>query len=503
MVTMRTAVCKSHVESLAVLVWLFFGLPTLPPTFAAWRKQSELRSNRENSGLNSPSIADTRARLAAEREGSNPISPEGKRLLAEIVEAGNRGDWLRIHTVMASYVGSDIQLFSCAMKFALRCGQYKVSQQEDRAGPTMFSAALLIYAKMGDAAAVHSIWAEAMESWVDIEIPHINSAIHACAQAAGNAHNAAKFLFELMHDLDLHPNIITFTSLMEAYHSAPLDWVLAAYHVMKEGQVEMDFAFAETFLCNVLQRPTEGQSLKTALLACSQARRSAAQSALEDFKASGIKLTALSSRIDDALRADEPDKGYVVGLLKGIQDRLTKTRTELDQTEKAKTLTHKSLFSAKKDQATILQNEVLQKSRLLAQSKLDLVEAQRVHDEEKESSTEMMQMVADTKEDCSSKASEFKVRKEDQQKERAALVEATAVLKEEESDSTATNFLQVASESNAKGEEKEDALRRAVALMQHQTQEKAEGMGNAAEAVLGLVDAIQSHQEEDGKRFCI
>lgn len=96
------------------------------------------------------------------------------------------------------------------------------------------------------------------------------------------------------------------------------------------------------------------------------------------------------------------------------------------------------------------------------------------------------------------------MRKEDQQKERAALVEATAVLKEEESASTATNFLQVASESNAKGEEKEDSLRRAVALMQHQTHDKAEGMGKAAEAVLGLVDAIESHQEEDAKRkdFC-
>ena len=76
----------------------------------------------------------------------------------------------------------------------------------------MFSAALLIFAKMGDAAAVRRIWAEAMETCtlneplalsridaasvegdvstaasildqmkaarVDIEIPHINSAIH-------------------------------------------------------------------------------------------------------------------------------------------------------------------------------------------------------------------------------------------------------------------------------------------------------------------------------------
>jgi len=40
--------------------------------------------------------------------------------------------------------------------------------------------------------------------------------------------------------------------------------------------------------------------------------------------------------------------------------------------------------------------------------------------------------------------------------------------------------------------------------MQRQTQDKASGMGKAAEAVLGLVDAIESHQEEDTKRknFC-
>ena len=338
---------KSHVGFLvvqAVLVWLFFCLSTLQPTFAAWRKQSELRSNRENSGLNSPSISDTRARLAAEREGSNPISSEGKRLLAEIVEAGNRGDWLRINFVMANYAGAEIQLFSCAMKFALRCGQYKAGSElysrcrNRKIVPdqTMFSAALLIFAKMGDAAAVQRIWTEAMETCtlneplalsridaasvegdvstaasildqmkaerVDIEIPHINSAIHTCAQATGSTHNAAKFLFELMYDLELQPNIITFTSLMEAYHSAPLDRVLAAYNVMKEGHVDMDFAFAETFLCTVLQRPTDGPNLKTALLACSQARLAVARSGQEDFKASGIKLTALSSRIDKALQ---------------------------------------------------------------------------------------------------------------------------------------------------------------------------------------------------------
>ncbi|CAE7250306.1 unnamed protein product [Symbiodinium natans] len=303
-------------------------------------------------------------------------------------------------------------------------------------------------------------------------------------------------------------------------------------------------------------------------------------------------------------RAEEPDKGYVLGLLKGIQvadtciadigdtqrstsatggagcdgsgrlaaadgraARLTKTRTELDESEKAVPIGPAFGYSIK-DQETVLQNEVLQKSRLLAQSKLDLVEAQRVHDEEKEgmiqlvwllyvmgpvffwvsfrqvvlrshaylscyfvemrrfigqeSSADMMQMVADTKEDCAAKAAEFDVRKEDQDKERAALVEATGVLKEEEGGAKAANFLQVDSESHRAGEEKE------VELVQHQTRDKAEGMGQAAEvrdllllwclkllwqlvfyvplkwAVLGLVDAIESHQTEDAKRksFC-
>mmetsp|Transcript_62205 Transcript_62205/g.101826 ORF Transcript_62205/g.101826 Transcript_62205/m.101826 type:complete len:333 (-) Transcript_62205:41-1039(-) len=53
-------------------------------------------------------------------------------------------------------------------------------------------------------------------------------------------------------------------------------------------------------------------------------------------------------------------------------------------------------------------------------------------------------------------------------------------------------------------EDRKDSIRDAVALMQQQTADKAQGMGKAAEAVLQLVEAIRGHQAEDTKRkqFC-
>lgn len=203
----------------------------------------------------------------------------------------------------------------------------------------------------------------------------------------------------------------------------------------------------------------------------------------------------------------EPDSGYVVGLLKGIKERLNETRSELDLTEEAKRKTHASLFKAKKDQASVLQNEVLTKTLQLQQARVELIEAQRIYDEEQDSSKDMFRMKGETAQKCDAKTGEYNIRKEDQKKEREAIVEATALLKQEEAGrqnaAGATSFLQVVSKKrDVSG--KKDLVRKAVALMQHQTKEKAKGMDKAAEAVLGLVEAIRNHQTEDTKRkhFC-
>ncbi|CAJ1362399.1 unnamed protein product [Effrenium voratum] len=142
----------------------------------------------------------------------------------------------------------------------------------------------------------------------------------------------------------------------------------------------------------------------------------------------------------------EPDSGYVVGLLRGIQERLNQTRSELDQTEEAKSKTHSTLARAKKEQESLLQAEVLEKQRLLQQAKLELVEAQRIYDEEQESSEAMTKMKAETKDKCYMKTIEYSMRKEDQQKEREAIASAVTTLKQEESGGKnaagATSFLQ-------------------------------------------------------------
>eukprot|EP00435_Cladocopium_sp_Y103_P031150 s482_g7.t2 len=203
----------------------------------------------------------------------------------------------------------------------------------------------------------------------------------------------------------------------------------------------------------------------------------------------------------------EPDSGYVMGLLRGIKEKLNQTRSELDQTEEAKRKTHSSLFKAKKDQLSLLQAEVLEKTRLLQQAKVQLVEAQRIHDEEQESGKEMIRMQAETREKCDAKDGEYKLRQDDKKKEREAIVEAVSLLKQEEAGGEnaagATFFLQMSSKHRM-SEDRKDSIRDAVALMQQQTADKAQGMGKAAEAVLQLVEAIRGHQAEDTKRkqFC-
>ncbi|CAL1150123.1 unnamed protein product [Cladocopium goreaui] len=203
----------------------------------------------------------------------------------------------------------------------------------------------------------------------------------------------------------------------------------------------------------------------------------------------------------------EPDSGYVMGLLRGIKEKLNQTRSELDLTEEAKRKTHSSLFKAKKEQLSLLQAEVLEKTRLLQQAKVQLVEAQRIHDEEQESGKEMIRMQAETNEKCDAKDGEYKLRQDDKKKEREAIVEAVSLLKQEEAGGEnaagATFFLQMSSKHRM-SEDRKDSIRDAVALMQQQTAEKAQGMGKAAEAVLQLVEAIRSHQAEDTKRkqFC-
>jgi hypothetical protein len=214
-----------------------------------------------------------------------------------------------------------------------------------------------------------------------------------------------------------------------------------------------------------------------------------------------------------------PNRDYVAGVLNGIKDRLQQTRSQLDKVDQGKTLLHKSLAKVKQGQMDALGFEVLDKSHLLAKAKLDLVQARRIYDEQQESAADLTRMLTDTNQRCTTKAFKMKVLQADQEREKRALAEAVAVLKTEKSNfkdpSGATflqgpTFLQMASKHDHSASDhaskavRQLKVKKAVQLMLTQSKDKADGMRKAAEAVQGLIKAIEGRLKEAAarKRFC-
>lgn len=215
-----------------------------------------------------------------------------------------------------------------------------------------------------------------------------------------------------------------------------------------------------------------------------------------------------------------PNRDYVAGVLRGIQDRLTQTRGQLDKVDQSKSVLHKGLAKVKQGQLDALGFEELDKSHLLAKAKLDLVQARRIYAEQQESAADVNRMLTGTKQRCAAKASKMKVLQADQEQEKRALAEAVAVLKAENANYMAPEgatflqgptFLQVATKHEHRTADQAAAkavhhlkVRKAVQLMLTQSKDKADGMRKAAEGVRGLIQAIEGHLKEAAarKRFC-
>ena len=304
--------------------------------------QEPLRKLRDRSGFQMP---------VHSIEPYDSFTKEGMQLLRKVTDAGDRGDWQQVRSLFSGYTGTDTPVYNAVMHIAYRCGQYReaarlyeqlCSLNMTKTAPT-FTAALVVYAKLDDQAAVHRVWSEARktieleqpvagariaaaaragdvetaavvldemnQSRVEIQVSHVSSAIRACWGASGQHHNAAKYLFNLLLDLDLEPDIVTFTNLAGAYSTATLEDVLAVYAKMRDLGIEANRVFAEVYLATLLSIPKKEaqQTHRTVneiivyLLECSRERVAAARVALTDFKAAGIDLTAFCQDIDKAL----------------------------------------------------------------------------------------------------------------------------------------------------------------------------------------------------------
>ena len=275
-----------------------------------------------------------------------PLSPAGQKLLSEITKAGD--DWFTVRRLYEAYTGAEVQIFNAVMHIAIRCEQFKEGARIykrlsalniAKTAPT-FTAALKVFAQLGQNDTVRKLWREAADSIpldqplalaridaaaaegdvetaatvldtmekasVEVNIAHVTSAIRACWEANGTNWRAAQYLFNLSLVLDLQPAVPTFSCLIGAYATAPITETLAAYRTMQELGVEADKAFVEIYLSTVLDlRNYQKRSvvqLASYLRRCSAERLSAARAALHDFQSAGVELSILSDHVKRALR---------------------------------------------------------------------------------------------------------------------------------------------------------------------------------------------------------
>ena len=69
---------------------------------------------------------------------------------------------------------------------------------------------------------------------------------------AKNGLKAAEYLFRLLPRFGLEPNIVLFTCLVKAYHTASLDELIFVYSEMKDIPVAPNHVFAETYIVSLL-----------------------------------------------------------------------------------------------------------------------------------------------------------------------------------------------------------------------------------------------------------
>ena len=239
-------------------------------------------------------------------------------------------------------------VFTAVLHAAFRCRKYKegallYKQCRKRCkivDEPVYTQALRIFGKLREEATVRKIWAEALNSCglsivlasarisaaadagdveaaagvldlmeskgTPINVLHISSAMRACWGQGKKRHKAAKYLYDLCPRLGLEPDLVLFTCLIGAYDSAPLGFIASAYNAMREFGITTDSAFAETYLVSVLSKPKD-LKLRTPAFAEWLSDRPvdrlrAAQEGLADFEKDGVKLSALSKTLKDALK---------------------------------------------------------------------------------------------------------------------------------------------------------------------------------------------------------
>ena len=167
---------------------------------------------------------------------ASPLNPDEKLLVMHIAAASENRNWPAAKEFFGTSAGSAIQVYAATMHAALRCREYRAGAkifEQCQAnckfiGEAAYTAALRIFAKLGDAPRVKQIWDDALNQLklsdflgsarisaaaeagnvtmaaetldklnstnVSVQVHHVNSAMRACWGWNDRQHKAAKIL---------------------------------------------------------------------------------------------------------------------------------------------------------------------------------------------------------------------------------------------------------------------------------------------------------------------
>ena len=275
------------------------------------------------------------------------LSFEEGRLLGQVALASESRKWSLVRSLLDNYTGTAESIYAAAINAAFKCREYKegaliYDQCRQRFSVThmpIFNAALRVFGKCGEPERVLEVWQDALAAGdldqnlasarisaaadagdveaaaevldkmikgnVSVNVIHMTEAIRSCKGRGQNQHQAAKYLLDWFPKLGIQPNIITFSSLMKTYTTAPLEDILSAYKEMNVLKLQPNKVFAELYMIAIFQGlrlSGEPDQIAKTLSNMAVERLRAARDTLNDFQKAGVELTLLTRKIGKALK---------------------------------------------------------------------------------------------------------------------------------------------------------------------------------------------------------
>mmetsp|Transcript_77277 Transcript_77277/g.202764 ORF Transcript_77277/g.202764 Transcript_77277/m.202764 type:complete len:744 (+) Transcript_77277:162-2393(+) len=133
----------------------------------------------------------------------------------------------------------------------------------------------------------------------------------------------------------------------------------------------------------------------------------------------------LQNGVLQKLQLNEPgESNYVLGIMKGILEKLQKTRAELEAEEKKKVDMDTAFMTTKRAQVESAKSERAEKEVKLTETKIALVKAKAQLKRSAKQLEELTMMLGQTKRECDAKKMAWETRQEDRKREKAAIAQA-------------------------------------------------------------------------------